>query len=86
MSNQGTNNPKLNRGIYSIQLVSQRLVCRKLIFIKRPQRLPIGPCLRVVYFQAPAILARRFFHTPNLKPRLYIRDQVRACLFNIRQN
>ncbi len=45
-----TNDPKLNRGIYYIQLVPQLLICCELIFIKRPQQPPIGCSLRVIYF------------------------------------
>ena len=36
-----TNKSKLNRSIYSIQLVSQLLRGYKLIFVKFPQRSPL---------------------------------------------
>jgi len=48
-----TNNPELNRVIYSIQLVSQLLERSKLILVKPPQPLPDSGRKWTLDFQPP---------------------------------
>jgi hypothetical protein len=78
------NNPKLNRGIYSIQLISKLLIFRQLTFIKCPQKPPVRCSLRVIYFKPPPLFRRRFFHTGNLRAVMVTYREARS-LFTIRQ-
>jgi len=57
-----TNNPKLNRGIYSIQFLCQFLIRHELIFVKIPQRPPICGRKWIIGFQPPPLPTRLLFH------------------------
>jgi|GEM_PF-6320004 len=58
-----TNNPKSNRGIYSIQLISQFLIRHELIFVKIPQRTPVSGRKWIIGFQPPPFPTRLLFHS-----------------------
>jgi hypothetical protein len=57
-----TNDPKLNRGIYSIQFVCQLLIRHELIFVKIPQRPPVSGRKWIIGFQPPPFFTRLLFH------------------------
>jgi hypothetical protein len=58
-----TNNPKLNRVIYSIELVSQLLKHWKLILVKLPQLLPDSGRKGTLDFHPPELFIRLVFHS-----------------------